>query len=1163
MFELQKGASIIEASAGTGKTYTLCRIVLKLIVEKAIPIDRILAITFTQAATEELNTRIRALLRDCVNELESGKVTDEVLKEILSNDSIDSELARKRLRHSLETFDEASISTIHGFCKRSLDLVSLESDIGFDANLEQIEEELIARLKDEYIRIHILEKSALLSVVFDQNPKYKKRLDLIARECAAHPYALLEPKPDQFKLESLENAFLSALEAIEPFLEKADSMLLHLKKNVTLFKTLNSPEKREALTALARRKRPLLNDLSLLDTLDGGMWKKAVKKSGEHLGTPSVFERVTAFKESLAFVFDALIANYRDWLFEHLRAEKERRNVISFNDLLHILNRALQDEHGDSVVQTISERYDAALVDEFQDTDPVQYRIVQQLFGGDSKYLFFIGDPKQAIYRFRGADIFAYFEATNSNDLKRIQLSNNYRSTPSLVEGVNAIFESAPDGFAFEQIRFSPANAARETDSNLPLKVEALGLNEALTLSPSEASRLTAETSAQDLAQRVIDDSNFDLGKVAFLVNRNAEADLLMESLAKRGIDSVIKAERSVFRTNESENIALLLETLANPSKRHLVRALLLTTLGGYNWQNLLEDEFETDSYEIISFLHDWSRNWYSTNFDAAFHQLLDLTGASQRLLSRAGGEREYANYCQLSELLQNEDRIHRSTPNRLLTWLQSKTDENVSTHEDWQTRLRSDEGKPQIITIHKSKGLQFPVVICPFMTSLRPKAKREHALYHATERDNRLVIDLSPDEGTTALEAAEREEYAEHLRLIYVALTRAVDECHVYLVPEEPAKNTNTRPSSFCQLLLGSADANTLYKEKNVSSALLKHIQQFPTSSIECSVREIAQIETSPTLMVSQTDSPTSQVQAKLIQKNSIPIAERVLSFSAITHLAHSLDSPHEDLENDEPILPSDSDPLEAIIDTQEEPTGPSIFNLPKGAHTGNLVHNILEQLDFQKPDTLKSLINDSFNRLRYGYHEYKPVLDENIRLLLKKRLTDSISLDRIAPRQRIAELEFAYPSSPDMLRKIANIFKKYPSNRIPSSWIAHSSLGKANVRASMLRGFIDLVFESDGKLYILDWKTNHLGNQAAAYSQSAMTQAMSQHNYYLQYCLYCIALKRHLQTRWPETPFYERFGGVFYLFIRGVEDSGDNGVFFDRPNEAFLDALDEAIMQ
>ena len=174
MWELQKGASIIEASAGTGKTYTLCRIILKLIIEKAIPIDRILAITFTQAATEELNTRIRALLRNCLNELETGVIMETVLQEILSHGSIDSELASKRLRHSLQTFDEASISTIHGFCKRSLDLVSLESDIAFDANLEQIDEELIARLKDEYIRIHILEKSTLLSVVFDQTPKYKQ-----------------------------------------------------------------------------------------------------------------------------------------------------------------------------------------------------------------------------------------------------------------------------------------------------------------------------------------------------------------------------------------------------------------------------------------------------------------------------------------------------------------------------------------------------------------------------------------------------------------------------------------------------------------------------------------------------------------------------------------------------------------------------------------------------------------------------------------------------------------------------------------------------------------------------------------------------------------------------------------------------------------------------
>ena len=1163
MWELQKGASIIEASAGTGKTYTLCRIILKLIIEKAIPIDRILAITFTQAATEELNTRIRALLRNCLNELETGVIMETVLQEILSHGSIDSELASKRLRHSLQTFDEASISTIHGFCKRSLDLISLESDIAFDANLEQIDEELITRLKDEYIRIHILEKSSLLSIVFDQTPKYKKRLDLIARECAAHPYALLEPKPDQYQLGILEKAFQSAIEAIEPFLERADSVIPHLNKRSIVFKTLNDPDRRNALSALAKRKRPLLNDLPLLSALEGGAWKKAVKKSGEHLETPPVFERVDEFNQSLTLVFDALIANYRDWLFENLKAEKERRNVISFNDLLHILNRALNDEHRDSVVQAISECYDAVLVDEFQDTDPIQYRIVNQLFGDGSKYLFFIGDPKQAIYKFRGADIFAYFEATKSNDLKRVQLSDNYRSTPKLVDAVNTIFESAPDGFAFDQIRFSPARAARETDSDSPLKIEAIGLSETHPLSKNDASRLAAESAAQDLTQRLIDDPGFDLGKVAFLVNRNAEADIIMESLAQRGIDSVIKAERSVFRTNESESMALLLETLANPSKRQAVRALLLTTLGGYSWQNLLEDEFETDSYEIVSFLHDWSRNWYSTNFDASFHRFLDLTGTSSRLLGQAGGEQEYANYCQLSELLQNEDRIHRSTPNRLLTWLQSKTDENVSTHEDWQTRLRSDQGKPQIITIHKSKGLQFPIVICPFMNSLRPKAKHEHALYHATDRGNRLVIDLSPNQSSNALEAAEREEYAEHLRLIYVALTRAVDESHLYLVPEEIKNNSKAPPSSFCQLILGRENANALIKEKKVSSTLLNKIQQFPITSIECAVREIEPQQAQPILMVPQSDSPASEVHAKSVRKNVIPIAERILSFSAITHLAHSLAAPREEIENDEPILPIESDPLEANIDAQTESTGPSIFKLPKGAHTGNLIHNILEQIDFQKLENLKSIINDSFYRLRYGYHEYKAIIEEHTRIILEKPLIKSISLSHIAPRQRIAELEFAYPSSPDMLRKIANVFEQHPSENIPATWIAHSQLGKANVRSSLLRGFIDLVFESDGKLYILDWKTNHLGANPTAYSQSAMSEAMAQHDYYLQYCLYCVALKRHIQSRWPETSFYKRFGGVFYLFIRGIERSGTNGIFFDRPNETFLDALDVAIMQ
>jgi len=219
MFSIDKGVSIIEASAGTGKTYTLCRIVLKLIVEKGIPIDRILAITFTQAATEELISRIRELLHDSISQLDSGEVGDLALKELIEQQGIEPNIARNRLRHSLEIFDDASISTIHGFCKRSLDFVSLESDIALEANLEPVDDDLIERLQDEYVRINILEKSPLLSAFYIQTTAYKKRLNTIAKECASHPYALLEPKPTEAHVDQLEALFDLLLDSITPLLE--------------------------------------------------------------------------------------------------------------------------------------------------------------------------------------------------------------------------------------------------------------------------------------------------------------------------------------------------------------------------------------------------------------------------------------------------------------------------------------------------------------------------------------------------------------------------------------------------------------------------------------------------------------------------------------------------------------------------------------------------------------------------------------------------------------------------------------------------------------------------------------------------------------------------------------------------------------------------------
>ncbi len=1161
MFSIEKGVSIIEASAGTGKTYTLCRIVLKLIVEKAIPIDRILAITFTHAATEELISRIRELLHESIAQLDSGEIKDLALIEMIEKQGIERNVARNRVRHSLEIFDDASISTIHGFCKRSLDFVSLESDIAFEANLEPIDDELIERLQDEYVRINILEKSPLLSAFYIQTPAYKKRLNTIAKECASHPYALLEPMPTEAQVDQLDLLFEALLDSITPLLSSLDTLLPNLKKSAKFHKRLSDQTGVIALEALSNRRFALLSDLKLISELTTANWCSSLKKSSERVAPPAISTHVDNLLSEADRIFTTLVSRYRDWLFDNLRAEKERRNVVSFNDLLHILNRALNDDQGDAVVKAINGQFEAALVDEFQDTDPTQYNIIERLFGDGSKYLFFIGDPKQAIYRFRGADIFSYFNATESKSLQRIQLSENFRSSSKLVQAVNALFSESPDGFAFEKIKFQPASAARSSTTNIPLQIEAVGLDKPTPLSQKVAIDLLASTAAEDLAKRAIHDPQLKLGDVAFLVGTNREADALLHQLAIRGVDCVLRAERSVFETKELNLMLQLLETLSNPSRRSAIRALLLTPIGGYHWRDLLDPNFDERSQEIVGYLHEWSREWRSSNFDSAFHRLLALTQANKRMLGRLNGDRQFANLCQLSELLQSEALNRLSTPKHLYAWLLGKKDESVSNQEAWQTRLISDEGKPQIVTIHKSKGLQFPIVICPFLSLLRPKAKREHALYHTSDQHQRLVIDLVPEKNSEVLDRAENEEYAEQLRLIYVALTRAADECHIYLVPEESAPRQNPRPSSFCQLVLGNEKSVTLHSQKNVSPSLLERIQEFDPGYIKVNPRPLLEGED---LSISLFHNPANRgftPHALPINHSSIPTAERILSFSTITRMSHTSDLEIEEVGNDEIEIRESVQVIDLTNDSEPEPDGPNVFNLPKGAHTGNLFHSILEEIDFQKPDTISDCVQQCFNRLRYGYPEYKPIVSQSISQLLSKTLNGVISLDQITPAQRVPELEFAYPTSEEALRKIQKAFELNPTTGIPRAWIDTLTLKQSSVRASMLRGFIDLVFEYNGKLFLVDWKTNHLGNHVESYSQKALEHAMLQHDYYLQYCLYCVALKRYIETRFPNTNFYEAFGGVFYLFIRGINKHDDSGIFYDHPSQPLLEALDEAI--
>jgi len=393
------------------------------------------------------------------------------------------------------------------------------------------------------------------------------------------------------------------------------------------------------------------------------------------------------------------------------------------------------------------------------------------------------------------------------------------------------------------------------------------------------------------------------------------------------------------------------------------------------------------------------------------------------------------------------------------------------------------------------------------------------------------------------------------------VALTRAVDECSLYLCPEERTSRQKRLPSSFSQLVLGSENAVNLLGQNEISTALLSSIQTFDSDCIAVNERPLVRPSQLPTTSVAVSRQKGLIAQARAIAHGSIPVAERILSFSTITRIAHAHDLVQEEIDNDEIELepPPEPEIAEDLIEIEHE--GPTVFNLPKGAHTGNLFHSILEELDFQDPDSIDDCVHQAFTRLRYGYVEHRPIVIELIQTLLRKPLSDDLRLDRISPSQRIPELEFAYPTSVDTLRKISNALVKHPSPGIPRSWAEGLDLSQTRVGASLLRGFIDLVFEHNGQLYILDWKSNHLGDRISDYRQELLDLAMSPHDYYLQYCLYAVALKRYLELRSPQTDFYDRFGGVYYLFLRGISEREKSGIFFDRPDRKLLEALDEAI--
>nr|MDQ2695004.1 UvrD-helicase domain-containing protein [Pseudomonadota bacterium] len=795
------GVNLIEASAGTGKTYTITGLYLRLVLEAGIRVDRILVVTYTRAATEELRDRIRQRLAAARAAFAGGDTDDAFCRTLLERHP-DREAMLKRLVNAVRGFDEAAIHTIHGFCQRVLEESAFESGMPFETEVLPDDRRILQEIVDDFWRREVYE-APLLRVEFLLDEKISpEKLFRDVRPHVGKPYLRVLGPPQTPDLEAAEAAFAAAYHQVRG-LWQADgpavqALLMEDKGlNRSKYSLASLPGWLRMLDDYLAPPVPRFNVFPHFEKFTAGSLSAAVKKGGAPLEHPffAAGDRLAAAHKALADAYQyylrALRVRLLCWSVDQLKIRKQRLQVQSYDDLLLNLHQALHAGHGGALIQTVRRRYAAALIDEFQDTDPVQYDIFRRLYGDAGAPVFLVGDPKQAIYSFRGADIFAYLRARHDAG-RRYTLDVNWRSDPQLLRALNALYARARRPFLFAEIPYTPARPApmeREAfqvdgDDAAPLRVWFVGWNEKnKPTTKGETADLAARATAAEIARLLnlaargrarVGGRALAGGDMAVLVRSHRQGRQMRRELLRLGVPSVQQARESVFKSPESLDLERVLLAVAEPSRERLVRAALATELMGVSGEDIQRLGEDDAAWEVIleSFL-DWHRLWLEHGFARLFRDWFARQDVARRLLEYRDGERRLTNLLHLAELIQAEASRSRLGPEGVIEWLAGMRRTADPEGDEEQLRLESDEHLVKIVTVHKSKGLEYPLVFCPFLWDSNIRNADDGVLtFHDPQDGYRAILDLGSPQQKDFRPHAAREELAENLRLLYVALT-------------------------------------------------------------------------------------------------------------------------------------------------------------------------------------------------------------------------------------------------------------------------------------------------------------------------------------------------------------------------------------------------------
>ncbi len=1171
------GLHLIEASAGTGKTYTISTLYLRFLLgnlldkEKNQPlqVDEILVVTFTQAATEELRDRIRRRIKDARELLLQGHSSDITLTKLLQS-CHNKQQALVQLNDALKRMDESAIFTIHSFCQRMLQENAFESGILFDTELLTNESTLTRQIIEDFWRITFYDAPA--------------ELIAFAQSTWKTPAGLWEKISPYVKHANIKFLPTTSLSGLTDCLKKATSLfeplknIWHAEQEVICDYLLNSTNLKRNIynknlptyisntTKYFSDRTTLLNPPEKFELFSITKIEHSLKKGAElpeHIFFKRCAEFITLIESIRTEIHLILLQQAIAYFKSEWSIRKQEKSQLTFDDLLLQLKNAIKNTGtGATLIKKIRAQYPAAMIDEFQDTDPLQYEIFKTLYTNSpenrqsNSALLMIGDPKQAIYSFRGADIFTYIQAKKfiNNPNNCHTLGTNWRSTQKMVHAINTLFEQSSSPFIYnEDIPFITVEAAGESDKEpliidkmppVPVQFWQIESDKAVSaniakkeIALSCASEITKLLTQGDQSKAVIGKQPLQAQDIAILVRSHTEAQIMQNALRQYRIASVCLSRENVFNTPECNALYRVLLAIIEPGNERLLRAALCTPLLGWGAHQLEAMDHSDHAWEsILLQIQKYHQSWLEHGFIVMFQQLLQEYDIPARLLKQSDGERSITNLLHLAELLQNAATAQPGMEN-LLRWLdlnRTHSDEN----EEQQLRLESDEALIKIITIHKSKGLEYPVVFLPFIWSSRAQNKNQTVIFHEPI-NNQLCIDINSKDKDKHRELARREELAEQVRLLYVALTRAKYLCYIAWGKIKGAEN-----SALGYLLHGE----------------LKNFNELTDADIKNQLLALAKIAPDA-IQVNRLPEPEEKLYRpiKSIEQNNqarsfnstINRQWRITSYSALTE------------KRGQPPLIQMSPESTLTYQESKEADPFSRFQFPKGAHTGIFLHSLLERLDFT--NITESSLNQSVIRqlTQYGFDlSWTPVIESWVSDILNTPLNttnnslNAIKLKNIGNRKKIVEMEFYFPLAQLNANQLNKLLMRHTNIRTTLNFLTMQGV---------LKGFIDLIFEHNNRYYIVDYKSNHLGSQLEDYATPQLSSAIEEHHYSLQYLIYTVALHRYLQQRLPDYCYKQHFGGVYYLFLRGMSPENGNatGIFHDKPPLSLIQSLDQLFKQ